>query len=106
MIEQAKTEKPSLLKILDKYCGGADHTPDSAAALPELRAALAAGADVNEIGGYNERPLHRATFKGYNAEVVQLLLEAGAMVNEVDTTNYTPLCLILGNYILNFGNPC
>ena len=99
MIEQTKTEKPSLLKILHTYSDGS--VADNAAALPELRAALAAGADIEEINSGDGTPLCLAAFCGYNAEVISLLLEAGAGVNRKDSMNYTPLCSVLQYAFIN-----
>lgn len=45
-----------------------------------IKAAIAKGADVNELGG---RPLKAAAYKG-NAEAVALLLQAGAKANVID----------------------
>ena len=90
-----ETEKPSLLEILDKYDGDDDHAADSAAALPELRAALAAGADLEEENIYEETPLIRAALLGYNSDVIRLLVKAGAKVNVFCSMDYSPLKAVL-----------
>ena len=69
--------------------------------------AIEAGADVNEYGMFKARkespgsfvtPLASAVFTA-NAEILRLLIEAGAKVDQVDDDGLTPLCAatVLGN---------
>ena len=58
-----------------------------------LRRALAAGGDVNvrELGGWT--PIHKVLYRGDNAEMVCMLLEAGVDVNACSIANCTHLHL-------------
>jgi len=71
--------------------------------LDDLRAEIAAGADVNARERTGDRtPLHFAAYSGKNGgepstELVQALLEAGADVNAVDSGGSTPLAEAMPN---------
>lgn len=55
-----------------------------------LRSLLAAGADVNARGPFDQTPLSRAADLGYE-QSVRLLIKSGADVNVKDEEGYTPL---------------
>ena len=80
--------KPSLIEIIKKYGGRCEE--DSVACLAEVRAALAAGADVNEVDNPGFSPLHIALLQGLQA-VVPLLLEAGADIEAKCDNSWRPL---------------
>ena len=80
--------KPSLIEIIWKYDGS--YEEDRIACLAEVRAALAAGADVNEVDNPGFSPLHIALLQGLQA-VVPLLLEAGADIEAKYDNSCTPL---------------
>ena len=60
------------------------------ATVQDVKACLAAGADVNARGRFKETPLHDAARSNENPEVVQALLAAGADVNARDITRRRP----------------
>ena len=88
--------KPSLIEIIWKYDGS--YEEDRIACLAEVRAALKAGADVNEVDNDGANPLHIAFICGMQA-VVPLLLEAGADIDAIYKSHFTPLYMscISGN---------
>lgn len=58
--------------------------------MSEVKALIAAGANVNEKNKHGLTPLHYATSHA-RADVVKLLLAAGANVNAKDKSGLTPL---------------
>lgn len=79
MMDQAKTEKPSLLSLITRK-----------ATCREIKAALEAGADVNERDDKGYTPLHHAAGVS-KLKCVQLLLKYGADVNARDNDDSVPL---------------
>ena len=79
MAEQTKTEKPSLVSMIKR-----------SATYREIKAALDAGADVNERDRDGCTPLHHAAGAS-KLKCVQLLLEYGADVNARDNEDSVPL---------------
>lgn len=79
MTEQSKTEKNSLLSLITRE-----------ATYREIKAALSAGADVNERDDNGCTPLHHAAGAS-KLKCVQLLLEYGADVNARDNDDSVPL---------------
>ena len=81
-----------------------DSTPLHFALLPKItQALLEAGADVNALNTDNQSPLHLAAHH-YSANIVKLLLAAGAEVNVPQhEKNLTPLGLALLTIIREQG---
>ena len=81
-----------------------DSTPLHFALLPKItQALLEAGADVNALNTDNQSPLHLAAHH-YSADIVKLLLAAGAEVNVPQhEKNLTPLGLALLTIIREQG---
>ena len=80
MTEQNKTEKPSLLEIMYRY--EEDDMTYKLADIDEIRAAIEAGADVNERDERDRTPMWAAAHRGYQADVVKLLIDHGADIHE------------------------
>ena len=75
------TEKePSLLEIMYRY--EEDDMTYKRADIDEIRAAIEAGADVNERDECGRTPMCAAVHRGYRADVVKLLIDHGADIHE------------------------
>ena len=62
--------------------------------LQDASAAIEAGADVNNIGYFDETPLiYACRTNGIDADIISLLLNAGAYPNHREYNGFTPLLL-------------
>lgn len=79
------------------------HGPAAEAKVEEVKALLAAGADVNEVDEYGRTPLHKVTYPTFknpgHLKIAGLLLENGADANAKGQGDVTPLHMAEAEFV-------